>query len=124
MKKYGILCITMLLIVSLGLYIAGCASQTPGTVDSDPEGNTEAQAGKEVITLSLVSMFPPTAFQCTEILDPLAEEIEKASNGRIKIDLYHGGTLLGAGEELDGVIQGSADMAYMMVGFSGPFPLG
>ena len=37
MKKYGILCITMLLIVSLGLYIAGCASQTPGTVDSDPE---------------------------------------------------------------------------------------
>jgi len=124
MKKYGILCITMLLIVSLGLYIAGCASQTPGTVDSEPEENAEAQAGKEVITLSLVSMFPPTAFQCTEILDPLAEEIEKASNGRIKIDLYHGGTLLGAGEELDGVIQGSADMAYMMPGyFPGRFPL-
>lgn len=129
MKKYGILCITMLLIVSLGLYIAGCASQTPGTVDSEPKENTQGQADKEdtkkdTITLSLVDMFPPTSIQATAILDPLAEEIEKASNGRIKIETYHGGTLLGAGEELDGVIQGTADMAYMMVGyFPGRFPL-
>jgi TRAP-type C4-dicarboxylate transport system substrate-binding protein len=75
------------------------------------------------ITLSYSIFFPPAHEQCkTAVL--WAKEIEEKTNGRVKINLYPGGTLVKANETYDGVIKGIADIGMSCFAYTrGRFPV-
>ena len=54
----------------------------------------------------------------------MAKEVEKRTGGKVKVDLYPGGTLLGAKTMFNGVIEGQADMGVsVLASMPGRFPL-
>jgi TRAP-type transport system periplasmic protein len=58
------------------------------------------------------------------ILDQWAKDVEKATNGRVKITIYPGGTLSTAAQLYDSVKTGVVDMAWFLQGYTpGKFPL-
>ncbi len=53
-----------------------------------------------------------------------ADEVEKRTNGRVKITMFPGGSLIPSPQAYDGVIKGIADIAMSFQGFTrGRFPL-
>lgn len=61
------------------------------------------------ITLSYSIFFPPAHEQC-KIATDWAREIEIRSGGRVKINIYPGGTLVSADETYNGVLKGITDI--------------
>jgi TRAP-type C4-dicarboxylate transport system substrate-binding protein len=83
-----------------------------------------AQAEKsDVITLSYSIFFPPTHAQGIAGAD-WAKEIEKRTNGRVKINVYAGGTLAKAPETYTAVTGGIADIGMSCFAYTrGRFPV-
>jgi TRAP-type C4-dicarboxylate transport system substrate-binding protein len=53
-----------------------------------------------------------------------AEEVEKRTNGRVKVTVFPGGTLLAPAQCYNGVIRGIADIGWIVLGVTpGRFPL-
>jgi TRAP-type transport system periplasmic protein len=53
-----------------------------------------------------------------------SQEIEKRTNGRVKITMYPGGTLIPSDRAYDGITKGIADIAFSFPGYTkGRFPL-
>lgn len=68
--------------------------------------------------------FPPApTFPCVQ-MERWAQEVEKRTGGKVEIETYPGGTLLGAKNMLDGVIAGTADIGCFCPSYHpGRFPL-
>ncbi len=61
--------------------------------------------------------FPPAStFPCVQ-MERWAKEVEKRTNGKVVVETYPGGTLLGAKEMMDGVIQGLADIGCICMAY-------
>jgi TRAP-type C4-dicarboxylate transport system substrate-binding protein len=73
----------------------------------------KAHAAK-VIRLKVANYFPPPASQST-VLEEFCRELEKRTNGRVKVDYYPGGSLLSATAMFDGIVSGVADIGYSHV---------
>ncbi len=70
------------------------------------------------------STYTPPTHHVTKILTDFCKEIEKETNGEIKITLYPSGTLTKADQILDGVIKGVSDLGFSVLGYNqGRFPL-
>ena len=69
--------------------------------------------------------FVPTSHAMhAEVIDPLTKEIEKATEGRVKITIYPGATLAKPGDLYDSAVTGIADFVYTLPAYSpGKFPL-
>ena len=90
---------------------AGCSKE------STPSGTAKAT------TLSYSVFFPPSHIQC-KTAEAWAKEIEKRTDGRIKIDVYAGGTLTKAPECYEGVVNGISDIGMSCLAYTrGRFPL-
>ena len=96
-----------------------------------PGLNAPAFSAK-VIRLKVAQYFPPPSFQ-SKVLEEFCRELEKRTDGRVKVDYYTGGSLLKAPAMFDGVLSGIADIGYshvyytpgrMMVTEAGGLPLG
>ena len=75
------------------------------------------------ITLTYSIFFPPSHGQ-SEAGTEWAREIEKRSNGRIKINVFPGGTLTKANECYDGVVKGISDIGMSCFAYTrGRFPI-
>lgn len=75
------------------------------------------------ITLSYSIFFPPAHIQC-KIAETWAREVESRSNGRLKINIYPGGTLTKAAQCYEGVINGVSDIGMSCFAYTrGRFPL-
>lgn len=61
------------------------------------------------ITLNYSIFFPPAHEQCKTAVK-WANEIEKKTGGRVKINIYPGGTLVSADETYNGVLKGITDI--------------
>lgn len=83
-----------------------------------------AMAAKPEYTLKLSHMLPPMSLANTTIFEPWAKQIEKDSNGRIKIDVYPAMQLGGKPPQLfDQVRKGIVDIAWTVAGYTpGRFP--
>ncbi len=91
-----------------------------GAVAGSP---AQAQSTKPV-ELTLASGFAPTHIQAGVIPQQWSAEVEKVTNGRVKIKGVYGGSLLGPTDTLDGVRGGIADLGVMVPAFwPGQFPL-
>jgi TRAP-type transport system periplasmic protein len=57
----------------------------------------------------------------TEAMKVFKSEVEKLSNGNIKVDLYDSGTLFAQGADLDAVMQGKVDLVYTSASWTSQF---
>ncbi len=69
--------------------------------------------------------FVPTSHAMhAEVIDPLVKEIEKATEGRVKITIYPGATLAKPADLYDSAVTGIADFVYTLPAYSpGRLPL-
>lgn len=82
-----------------------------------------ALAQEKTFTLK-VTNFLPTSHQISLALDQWGKDLEKATNGRVKVRMYHGGTLAGAVQQYDAVVNGIADVGNHVTGYTvNRFPL-
>jgi len=104
LKKIGSALVAILLI--LVLILTGCGG------NGDGNANENAIGPATPVTLTLATFFGGPSMQVKTLQD-MADEIEQATQGLVKIDIYPGGSLLAATELWDGVLSGVADMAYL-----------
>jgi TRAP-type C4-dicarboxylate transport system substrate-binding protein len=75
------------------------------------------------IELSYSSFFPAT-YGLGQAATAWAKEVEKRSNGRVKINLHHSGTLTDANNCYEGVVNGISDIGQSVLSYTrGRFPL-
>jgi len=86
-------------------------------------GGFSRSAQADTITLSYSIFFPPTHGQCIAG-ENWAKEIEKKTNGRVKINVYAGGTLVKAPATYNAVSTGIADIGMSCFAYTrGRFPV-
>lgn len=79
--------------------------------------------GQKVIRLKFASYFPTAASQ-SKLLEEFCRDVEKRTNGAVKVDFYGGEALLSATKIYDGVVQGIADIGFSHIEYTvGRFPL-
>ncbi len=79
--------------------------------------------GGDVITLSYSIFFPATHEQCIASIN-WAKQIEAKTNGRVKINVFPGGTLAKAEETYNSVVSGIADLGMSCFAYTrGRFPI-
>ena len=85
--------------------------------------SSSAGAQQKTITLNYSNLLPAThkiSLACEE----WCKEIEKRTNGGVKITMFHGGTLTPATQAYDGVVKGLSDVAMSVFSYHrGRFPL-
>lgn len=100
------LCLVLILaLVGVLVLTVACAPQEP-----------------QAIELTYSNFFPPTHLHSV-LADQFCQEIERRSNGRVKITYYPGGTLTPAAQIYDGVVQGISDIGMSVLSYTmGRFP--
>jgi TRAP-type C4-dicarboxylate transport system substrate-binding protein len=79
--------------------------------------------GEAVIELSYANFPPPETFPCVQ-MERWKEEVEKRTNGKVRIKTYPGGTLLSAKAIYDGVADGTAAIGNFAMSYQpGRFPV-
>ncbi len=75
------------------------------------------------ITLTYANFPPASTFPCVQ-MERWKKEVEKRTQGRVKIITFPGGTLLGAKDMFRGVMEGQADIGCVCMAYQpGVFPL-
>ncbi|KRF67245.1 C4-dicarboxylate ABC transporter substrate-binding protein [Bacillus sp. Soil768D1] len=111
--------ISLLFIISIvGLLSSGCGSKT-GTSGS----NGKSKSSSDTITLSYAFFASENSFPAKQ-MDKWAQELSKRTDGKVKVDLFPGGTLLEASNTFDGVRNGIADIGMSATSYEpNQFPL-
>jgi len=105
---FGVLALTIVVIAVLTL--TGCKESA-----ETPSGGP--------IELSYSVFFPPTHIQA-QTAEAWAKEIEKRTDGRVKITMYPGGSLTPARQVYEGVVNGVSDIGMSCFAYTpGRFPL-
>ncbi|MCP3954925.1 MAG: C4-dicarboxylate ABC transporter substrate-binding protein, partial [Desulfobacterales bacterium] len=68
------------------------------------------------IKLNYANFPPAPTFPCVQ-MERWKAEVEKRTNGKVAINTYPGGTLLGAKNMMDGVISGQADIGALCMAY-------
>ena len=95
----------------LGLILLGIFILTMTAIAFSP-----APVTAETIKLSYAQFAPAKTFVGVQ-LERWIAEVEKRTGGKVKIDAFHGGTLLGAKNMMDGVIAGTADIGTLVMAY-------
>lgn len=78
---------------------------------------------QEVIRLKYASFMPP-AHPISQLSDQWGKELEKRTNGRVKVAFFPGGTLVTANQMYDGVVKGIIDIGWSVAAYTpGRLPL-
>lgn len=75
-----------------------------------------ARAKAGPIKLKYANFPPAPTFPCVQ-MERWKKEVEKRTNGKVSIDTFPGGTLLGAKNIMDGVIAGTADIGNLCMAY-------
>ncbi|MGD2125488.1 MAG: TRAP transporter substrate-binding protein [Desulfobacteraceae bacterium] len=80
-------------------------------------------AQAKAIELTYANFFPPTHIQA-KLGESWAKEVEKRTNGKVKITYHPGGTLLKGPQMYDGILKGITDIGMSVFAYSkGVFPV-
>jgi TRAP-type transport system periplasmic protein len=83
-----------------------------------------AATAEKPIELKFALFLPPTHGIVVNAYNPWIKELEERTHGKIKITVFFGGTLGAAKDHYDMVVEGIADMAATITGYTpGIFPL-
>jgi len=125
------------LIIMMVTILAACGGSETSTSTSGEseqnEGNGESgtgsengsseQAEGETVVLKVAFMSAPEHAQYS-VIESFGQEVEEATNGKVKFELYPGGALAAAAESYDAAVTGIADVAWVVQGYTpGRFPL-
>jgi len=103
---------TFVLTVFIGVafYTVGCMVGVPA-------------AKAEPVKLTYSCFFPPTHIQ-SKLAEEWCKEVEKRTNGKVKVDYYAGQTLTKAKQCYDGVVEGISDLGFSVLAYTrGRFPV-
>lgn len=127
----GLLVLLLLAVSACGAPAGGSQEETPGASGSETQanetGDSTAGGGNEgssepIATLRFANFFPAPSGQ-GKIGEEFAKDIERVTGGKVKVEYYPGGTLLGPADIYDGVVQGIADIGLSNLGYTfGRFP--
>jgi TRAP-type C4-dicarboxylate transport system substrate-binding protein len=82
-----------------------------------------SRAQEKVTTLKYANFFPP-ANKVSVLAEQWCKEVEKKTNGRVKVNYFPGSALTGAAQTYDSVIKGIADIGLSFCSYTrGRFPL-
>lgn len=96
--------------------LAGCGGDGDSAAD-------KAAATPATITLKYANFPPAATFPCVQ-MDRWRELVESQTGGKVKIQTFPGGTLLGAKDMYDGVESGAADIGCFAMSYQpGRFPV-
>lgn len=99
-------------VLSLALIASGCDQQKGDPAD-----------GANPIELNYSVFFPASHIQC-QTAEAWAREIEERAEGRVKINVFPGGTLTKAAQCYEGVVSGISDIGMSCLAYTrGRFPL-
>ena len=99
------------------------SGETAAQTSEEKSGTESAEKSVEPIELSYSIFFPPTHIQ-TKTAEAWAREIEKQTDGAVKITMYPGGALTKAPQCYDGVVNGISDIGMSCYAYTrGRFPL-
>jgi len=108
MRRHGAVKIFFLV-----LFLSICFVSYPG----------HSAAQQKVISLNYANFFP-APHKHSILADQWCKEVEKRTNGRIKIAYFAGGTLSPAAQIYDNVVKGIADIGFSCFAYTrGKFPL-
>jgi TRAP-type C4-dicarboxylate transport system substrate-binding protein len=79
-------------------------------------GLVSAPASADTITLSYANFPPAPTFPCVQ-MERWKTEVERRTAGRVTVNTFPGGTLLGAKEMFDGVVAGQADIGCLCMAY-------
>ncbi len=117
-NKYSKMVFPVMLIFVLLFGILGCAGPDEEAVDE------EITTDEEVFELSLAHFQPSTHEVETVLIQGWIEKIEEATDGRVIIESYPGGTLIPGTEIYEGVVDGVADIGHSCQAYTrGRFPV-
>ncbi len=124
----GLLALVALLAMALAV---GCGDTTTTTVAGETTTTaaaetttTVAEMDDTVYELSLAHLWPATHAFEVDVVQPMAQEISDATNGKVVITSFPGGTLLKGPEIYQGVVDGVADMGTSVYAYNaGRFPV-
>lgn len=84
---------------------------------------TLAHAQQKTVTMNYSNLFPAN-HKHSVLAEEWCREVEKRTNGRVKITMFHGSTLTQPQVAWDGVVKGLSDLALGVFSYSrGRFPL-
>lgn len=96
-----------MLLLGMTILLSGCGAEQAG-IDEDGYSTEEYE-----ITLNYSDHDPPNGMRTKFLNEYWFPEIEKETDGKVKINTVYGGSLLGSGEALDGVRERVADMGLI-----------
>lgn len=97
--------------------LAGCSDAQEAAVSDEKSDDSET------ITLSYAFFAPAQSFPAIQMAH-WAKELNERTDGRVKVDLFPGGSLLSASNMYDGVLNGVADIGLSATSYEpGRFPL-
>lgn len=83
---------------------------------------TPAISTADTVTLKYSNFFPPTHIQ-SKLAESWCQEVEKRTEGRVKVEYYPGGSLLKVKQTYDGIVDGIADVGLSGLAYTlGRFP--
>ena len=110
-------------VVLLSLLLTHCGGQQPANQSAPSTPAQPKPAEVKPIELTYSVFFPATHSQY-KLADSWAKEVEKRTNGKVKITMYPGGSLTKADQCFEGVINGVSDLGMSCFAYTrGRFPL-
>lgn len=120
MKKRFSFLLALITVFSIMLTACG-GSDSPGTTEPGGSDDTSQTSG-EKFEFNLQNHDSPTG-ATAQFLDAWAAAIDEASDGRIKINCFHGGSLGGPKDTYNMVVDGTVDIGWGLPSFyPGIFP--
>ena len=107
----------ILLIIAALIIFSGCSK------DDGSSSSVKAPEKQKTYEFNYAVFFPATHLQA-QTAEAWAKEVEKRTDGRIKITMFHGGTLSNAAQTYEAVESGIADIGMSVFAYTrGRFPL-
>lgn len=126
MKKTFFILLFIMSLVALPI-LAACNTPAPAATENKPaapaSGSTAANPSDNKVYEFSYSVFFPPVHKNALLAQKFCDEIDKRTNGRVKITVFAGGTLTKADKVYDGVVNGLSDLGMSVVSYTkGRFP--
>jgi TRAP-type C4-dicarboxylate transport system substrate-binding protein len=112
MKRYLVITVAILTVLSIIGLTLSCSSGTPTT------GGTASPAGQKAVVLRLATLWP-VGDPVTNNIQEFVDKFNAQAKGRYTIELHPGGSLLALGDSFNALKDGAVEMAGWPVGVFG-----